>query len=170
MSVVLRCPRPEDVAPLTEGGNMPGWRKGTLRLPFTRPELVEAQLFNPDAHVIVAEVAGRAAGMICLMPRKGRQAHMSDLYLGVRDDAAGQGVGRALLSAALDLADNWLGLRRIYIEVAADNPPALRLYEGMGFEREGLLRGDTITDGVLADSIAMGRMRPALPYTPEVQP
>ncbi|WP_300438959.1 GNAT family N-acetyltransferase [uncultured Mameliella sp.] len=161
MSLILRTPRPEDVAPLTEGANMPGWRAGTLRLPFTTPELIEQQLFSTSSHSIVADLHGGAVGMICLMPRRGRQAHMSDMYLGVRDDAAGNGVGRALLAAALDLADNWLGLRRIYIEVAAGNDSALRLYESAGFEHEGVLRGDTLTDGRLQDSVAMGRMRPA---------
>ena len=33
--------------------------------------------------------------------------------MAVRDDYAGQGVGRQLMNAVLDLADNWLGLTRV---------------------------------------------------------
>ena len=33
----------------------------------------------------------------------------------------GMGVGTALMRAALDLADNWLGLRRVELTIYADN-------------------------------------------------
>ena len=47
--------------------------------------------------------------------------------MAVHDDWAGRGVGTALMQAALDLADNWLGLTRVELTVWADNQAALAL-------------------------------------------
>jgi ribosomal-protein-alanine N-acetyltransferase len=58
------------------------------------------------------------------------------LTLAVAPPARGKGLGRALLqSAASHAAD--LGAARIFLEVGADNPSALALYSGLGFERVG---------------------------------
>jgi hypothetical protein len=40
----------------------------------------------------------------------------------------------------IDLADNWLNLRRLGLTVFADNPRAIGLYESLGFQREGVMR------------------------------
>jgi putative acetyltransferase len=55
----------------------------------------------------------------------------------VRDDWHGQGVGTALIEAAIDLADNWRNLTRLELRVFTDNAPAIHLYEKVGFEIEG---------------------------------
>ena len=44
------------------------------------------------------------------------------------------------MKAALDLADNWLNLTRIELEVCTDNQTGIALYEKWGFEIEGTLR------------------------------
>lgn len=166
MSADLRAPRPEDLADLVEILGGAQVRLGTMRLPYPTEAEVRALFLLGDgegtARSIVAVLQDKVVGLVCLMPRRGRQGHMADLFLAVHDDFAGRGLGGQLMTAVLDLADNWLGLRRIYLEAAAENAAALALYEKHGFEREGLLRGDTMTEGYLADSIAMGRMRPGL--------
>jgi len=52
----------------------------------------------------------------------------------------GEGLGRRMLSASLDLAFNELQLNRVMVEVLVHNQPAIGLYDSMGFVREGLLR------------------------------
>jgi putative acetyltransferase len=79
--------------------------------------------------------------------------------MGVHDAYAGRGVGSALMAAVIELADRWLNLKRLELEVWADNYPAIALYEKFGFEREGLLRAEGFRDGVYADSLAMARLR-----------
>ncbi len=49
----------------------------------------------------------------------------------------GLGVGRALLKTVIDLADNWLNLKRIELTVYVDNERAINLYKKFGFEIEG---------------------------------
>ena len=79
--------------------------------------------------------------------------------MAVRDDWQGRGVGTALMVACIDLADNWLNLTRLGLEVYTDNEPAIRLYTKFGFEIEGTLRRIAYRDGHFVDSYAMSRLR-----------
>ena len=63
------------------------------------------------------------------------------------------------LEALIELADNWLDLRRLELTVFADNAPAITLYERFGFAREGLHRAHAFREGTYADALAMGRLR-----------
>ena len=83
-------------------------------------------------------------------------------------DAAGMSLGAIqhqfptkakLMAAVVELADRWLNLKRLELQVWADNAPAIALYEKFGFEREGLLRAEGFRDGAFADSLAMARLR-----------
>jgi putative acetyltransferase len=58
----------------------------------------------------------------------------------------------------VDLADNWLNLTRLELEVYADNEAAIHLYKRFGFEEEGHLRQHAFRDGQYVDSIVMGRL------------
>lgn len=62
------------------------------------------------------------------------------LTLAVAPGCRRRGGGRALLQAAAALAQG-AGARSLFLEVAADNDPAIALYEAAGFERAGLRRG-----------------------------
>src|SRR5581483_8277532 len=92
-------------------------------------------------------------------PHKPRKAHVGSIAIAIHEQWQAKGVGTALMQAGLDLADNWLNLVRLQLEVYTDNEPAIRLYERFGFEREGTLRMDAFRDGKYADSYVMGRLR-----------
>ncbi|PNH00670.1 hypothetical protein TSOC_009071, partial [Tetrabaena socialis] len=51
----------------------------------------------------------------------------------VREDVRGQGVGRALMRAAMARAVHSWGAQQLYTHVEADNEVAFRLYRGCGF-------------------------------------
>ena len=55
----------------------------------------------------------------------------------VHADYQGRGVGTTLMETLLDLADHWLMLVRVELEVFADNEQAIRLYEKLGFREVG---------------------------------
>lgn len=63
------------------------------------------------------------------------------------------------MQAALDLADNWLGLTRVELTVWADNQAALALYRKAGFVEEGVARDYGLRHGVLVDALYMARVR-----------
>jgi L-phenylalanine/L-methionine N-acetyltransferase len=79
--------------------------------------------------------------------------------MGVAREWQGKGVGSKLLAAALDIADNWMNLRRVELTVYADNEAAIGLYRKFGFETEGLLRDYGFRDGQWVDVLSMARLR-----------
>ena len=79
---------------------------------------------------------------------------MADLGLMVAADQRGRGIGRALLSAAVDWARE-IGVTKLELHVFPWNEPAIRLYERFGFEREGVRRGHYLREGEEVDAILM---------------
>lgn len=137
---------------------------GTLQLPYPSREYwrkrIEAN--QEDVVCLVALVGERVIGLMCveMFPNIPRRRHAGKIGISVHQEFHGKGVGSALLAAGVDLADNWLNLMRLELEVYADNEAAIRLYERYGFVYEGTLRQHAFRDGVYVDSNVMGRLRP----------
>jgi putative acetyltransferase len=90
---------------------------------------------------------------------KGRLRHSGYVFLFVAREYHGQGVGTRLMETLLDLADRWLLLRRVELTVVAENERAWRLYERLGFEKEGLRKLSVISQGEIKDEWLMARYR-----------
>jgi putative acetyltransferase len=135
----------------------------TVTVPFTSRASVAEEITNqdPNRHILGAIVNGRVVGYGGLIvAKRARTRHCGHLFVEVHERFHGKGVGTALVGAILDLADRWLGLARVQLEVNADNDRAVRLYERFGFQREGLLRANVLSNGRYVDSFVMGRLRP----------
>lgn len=161
-SITVRGREPADAAALTALFNCPGVVAGTLQLPLRAVEERRLRYAQPDAHThaLVAEFDARVVGSLGLAPAGApRRRHCGDLGMAVHDAFQGRGVGGALLAAALDLADNWLGLRRVALTVYTDNAPAIHLYEQFGFVVEGTLRDYAFRAGTYVDAHQMARLR-----------
>ncbi len=78
--------------------------------------------------------------------------------MGVSEPYQGQGIGSALLRAALDMADNWLALRRVELLVYSSNEPAVALYERFGFEVEAELTDYAFQYGNYINALQMARI------------
>ncbi len=135
---------------------------GTLQVPYKSRDAIRERTENqpPDMHGLVAVVDEQVVGLLGLHVDTGRRAHVASLGMMVHADFHGRGVGNALMAAAIDLAENWLAISRIELEVFPDNAPAIALYEKFGFEREGTLREYAFRDGQYVDSYLMARLRP----------
>jgi len=158
--LIIRACRPEDSTGIAELINLPGFRYGTLRLPFHTPAEVRdwIEKATRDDVALVAVVDDRIVGSAGLHRLTGRQAHVGQIGMGVHDDWTGRGIGTSLLTALIDTADRWLGLRRLQLTVYPDNEPAIRLYRRFGFEAEGTHREFALRDGELVDALAMARL------------
>ncbi|MGB1271309.1 MAG: acetyltransferase [Endozoicomonas sp.] len=62
----------------------------------------------------------------------------------------------------VNLADNWLNLIRIELDVYTDNEPAVILYQRFGFEIEDSSKFDCFPDGEYVNSYRMARIKPNL--------
>jgi putative acetyltransferase len=161
-AIRVRGREPDDIEALAELFNTPSVVAGTLQLPYRSVATRRAQLTDETStYHLVAEIDGRVVGAAGLHAEPSpRRRHCAGIGMAVHEAYQGQGVGSALLAALLDLADNWLGLRRLELHVYTDNAAALRLYEKFGFVIEGTARQFALRSGVYVDAHAMARLRP----------
>src|SRR5215217_8082739 len=115
--LILRPPRLEDASQLHELLTLPGTTWGTNQTPTQTLEQVssrmEDSLENPNSHALVAELEGKVVGSASLHVRSRKQRFTGSIGITVHDAYINQGIGRALMRALLDLADNTLGLKRV---------------------------------------------------------
>jgi len=164
--VLIRRVEARDAAALAAAFASAGVVLGTLQQPYPSESGWAARLGNsgPNDHVLVAEVDGVVVGTAGLHGNANpRRAHAAGLGVSVTDTWQGKGIGRKLLTALLDIADNWLGLQRLELTAFTDNEKALALYRSLGFVEEGRLRGYALRAGHFCDVIAMARLHPNPP-------
>jgi putative acetyltransferase len=162
----IRRAEPDDYKAIYEIYSCPKAFTGTLQLPYPSLEQWRQRLAAPGdgTYHLVAVVSDRVVGMLGLhtFPNKPRRRHAGAVGMSVHDEWQGKGIGTALMHAAVDLADNWVNLRRLELEVYTDNESAIHLYERFGFEREGTLRQHAFRDGRYVDAYLMARLRPLM--------
>jgi putative acetyltransferase len=163
INIVVRRAIPDDAEAIQRIYDAPLALRGTLQIPYTSIEQRRKRLLELDntTYSLVAVVEGEVVGQLTLHARGAspRRRHVAGLGMAVRDDWHGRGVGTALMVACLNLADNWLNLRRIELEVFVDNEPALRLYKKFGFTIEGRFVDFAYRDGEYVDVYSMARLR-----------
>ncbi len=160
--VIIRPPRnPADVNDLYEIMRQSEVCRTTLQMPSQEislsKERMEAQV--PGLYRYFAEVDGRVVGSATMhQSQNPRARHVAGLGMGVHRDYWGVGIGSLLLEALLHLADNWLNLTRVELEVNVDNAAGVRLYEKFGFEIEGTHKLHAFGEGCMIDSYFMARL------------
>ena len=80
--------------------------------------------------------------------------HIGSLGIGVVEEFRGQGVGAALIKAALHQAKQ-KGLTRIELTVREKNSRAITLYEKMGFKHEGVHKNGIRVNGQYENHVFM---------------
>ncbi len=164
---IIRRAEPADYDAVTRIMEGPKAVWGTLQLPYPSAEMWRKRLAEPpDGYYgLVASVDGEVIGELGLLtnPGRPRRKHAATLFMCVRDDWQGKGAGTALMQAACDLADKWLNIERLELEVFVDNEPAIRLYKKFGFVVEGTLACFGYRDGEYADVYTMARLRQGSP-------
>ncbi len=127
-----------------------GWFSGLFR-----------RNLDGEGIAVVAEREGRVVGHCTIDPSGGVRAsergHVGVLGILVHRDHRGQGIGSALLAAALEKARDVFPLVRL--SVFASNEGAVRLYERFGFVHAGRIPGAFRRQGAEIDEILMVRDR-----------
>ncbi len=165
MTVIVRQAEPADADALVRLGravgsepegwliSVDGWRGAAEERRYLR-----AIRRYPHAAVFVAEddEDGQLVGRISLArDQHPASHHVADLGLMVSASYRRQGIGRALLEAAVGWARE-AGVTKLELHVFPWNEPGIKLYEQFGFEREGYRKQHYRRgDGQYADAILM---------------
>jgi len=167
MSYEIRHATPTDFEAVTRIMSGPKVVWGTLQTPYPSLELWRKRLAEPEPGLVLLLACHETEpiGMLGLHthPDQPRLRHSARIGMAVRDDWQGKGAGKALIKAALDMADNWLNLERLELDVFCDNEPGVRLYRKFGFETEGTRRRLAFRDGRYVDGFLMARLRSSVP-------
>jgi RimJ/RimL family protein N-acetyltransferase len=162
VSFVVRRAEPSDAGALKRLGDavaaepegwlatLNGWRSAADERRYLR-----AVRRYPDAAVFVAEAEdGGLVGRLSVgRDQHPASRHVADLGLMVDFAHRRRGIGRALLTAAVDWARE-AGISKLELHVFPWNEAAIGLYEDFGFVREGYRknqyrRGDDYADAIL---------------------
>lgn len=163
MPAVIRHAEPADIEAIKAIYDQPSVYANTLQLPY-QPVANWQRLYNAGSgfYNLVAEVEGKVVGQlglqVCQNPRR---RHVAELGMGVAEDYQGQGIGSALLRSALELADQWLNIRRLELTVYSSNEVAVALYERFGFEVEAELSDFAFQYGNYVSALCMARINSA---------
>jgi L-phenylalanine/L-methionine N-acetyltransferase len=164
VSFLIRHADPSDAEQLTRladevSAEPEGWLisvAGEWRSAGDERRFLKALRRYPHAAVFVAE---REDGTLVGRLSVGRDphpasTHVADVGLMVAQAARRQGVGTALMEAAVEWARQ-AGVRKLELHVFPWNDAALALYEAFGFEREGYRKRHYRRGGEFVDAILM---------------
>jgi L-phenylalanine/L-methionine N-acetyltransferase len=165
MEIQIRYVQPQDHAAVHDIFMSPHVINGTMRIPYQPLDYTHKRLEPSDDVIkLVAYVQGEVVGYAELIthPTTPRHRHAGEInMLAVHAAWQGKGVGRTLMRAMLDLADNWLQLSRLSLIVWASNDVATRLYHKFGFVVERTMSQFVFREGEYLDACIMARVKNA---------
>ena len=135
--------------------------------PFMSWEVMTRQEFKPIFDGLLAgrnlyayDVEGAPVAVIRLDRKTHRLSHVAYIGgFGILSAYQNMGLGKRIMHAAIEkLAGE--GVKRIELIVEGDNPRAIKLYESLGFQKEGTLRRffKRASDSSYIDDLYMARL------------
>ncbi|MFS1522789.1 GNAT family N-acetyltransferase [Microbulbifer sp. 2304DJ12-6] len=161
MHIEVRHSKKEDIAKIRDIYAQSSCYAGTLQLPY--PSIDKWEKFLGDLpqnfYSLVAVNDGGVIGQIGMeVFSNPRRKHVSNMGMAVSEEYQNCGVGSKLLEAMLNLAINWLAVRRVELEVYTDNQQAIELYKKKGFKIEGTAHQYAFRNGEYADVHLMAKV------------
>ncbi len=160
-NIRIRHSEARDIAAIRDLYAQPSCMASTLQTPFPSLELWQARLgrLNEHFHSLVACRDQRILGQLGIeVFTAARRKHVANIGMAVDESARGQGVGSALLEAAIELCHDWLAVSRIELETYVDNTAAIALFRKHGFRIEGTGVGYAFRAGGHVDVHFMARL------------
>jgi len=112
-------------------------------------------LKNPRSNIFLAEQDKMLVGYLQAIGRSARRIrHVVSINIAILQAYTGQGLGGKLFGAAEEWARQ-TGIKRMDLSVMLNNIPAQKLYQKLGFVKEGTKRGSMFVDGKYIDEYYM---------------
>ena len=131
----------------------------TTARPLNAPQIKDLMTDWNDGienFVFAIRSGGRLIGMVNIDGLDWPNSH-AEIGIALTEPAErGRGLAAEALALLISYAFHELGLKRIWARVIEDNLPSLRLFDTMGFQREGVLRQHVRRRGQFRDMIVFG--------------
>ena len=119
-------------------------------------EWFDKNLGRTDRFDAVIEADGVPCGTIGLLSID-RKNSKAEYYIAMGEtELKGKGVSTQASKLILDYAFSELGLNRVYLFTETENIAAQKLFEKVGFVKEGRLKNDIVSHGRFVDRFAYG--------------
>jgi len=107
---------------------------------------------------LIAQLDSQIVGFLRFTGGKfAKTSHAGKFGMFVRKEFRGMGVGKKLIKELLIWAKN-NKIKRVELEVLANNKPALGLYKKSGFKKEGVKKKESKINNKYLDSIIMAKL------------
>lgn len=115
---------------------------------------------SPNQICLVAKIGDKLVGVLNVSAdQRYRVNHIGDVFIAVRKDYWGHGLGQILMEEAILWAEESGIIRRLELTVQVRNEKAVHIYQKYGFEIEGTKkRGAKTKNGEFLDVYLMGRL------------
>ncbi|MCB9450789.1 MAG: GNAT family N-acetyltransferase [Anaerolineaceae bacterium] len=159
-NLYLRPYSRDDAAAVLAGANEPVGRKLTgTHATFTLEQIIayieNNHVDDSRAGFVICLPDGTVTGEV-VINQIDTDNHRANIRIALfAEQYFGQGLGTEALRLMVDYGFKTLKLHRIELGVYAFNPRAIRVYEKLGFKREGLLRDALFYDDAYHDEIVM---------------
>ncbi len=110
--------------------------------------------------LLIAEIHSQTVGFLNFSQYDRPQCtHSGDVSITTKKQWRSQGIGQQLIATLLQWANQNPVISRIELEVFANNPAAIHLYQKNRFQIEGVKRNAVLVNGELIDSIQMAWLK-----------
>ncbi|MCA1054115.1 GNAT family N-acetyltransferase [Rossellomorea aquimaris] len=125
--------------------------------PDQQREHIQKVLKNDRETMIVAEIDGEVVGSVDFRSHHlKRLAHTGSISMSVSENYRNMGIGKNLLKALLDWAEQHPHIEKVSLGVFSTNQRAISLYKRLGFIEEGRkIKEFKLDDNHYADDILM---------------
>lgn len=112
-----------------------------------------------ESFVFAVRHEGRLVGLVNVDGLDWPNSHAEIGVALISEESRGQGFAREALSLLIQYAFCELGLKRVWARIIEDNEPSIRLFEKLGFQREGELRQHVYRHGQYRNMLIYGLIR-----------
>lgn len=120
-------------------------------------EILESHIGADNKIYIIAEIENEIVGSLNYSGGiRQRVRHTGEFGVSVSKEYWGLGIGKELVKYLIDWAKEGNVIKKINLRVREDNERAIKLYEKLGFKKEGVITRDFCVGGKYYSSISMG--------------
>lgn len=141
MDINIRPVKLEDYIYISKIRKMNGVKDNILSTPDEPEEKMKNKIMNitSNDYWFVAEEDRRVIGVAILNRHSNpRKSHVASITIMVNGEYHSKGIGTLLMKELINLSDNIIKLKRLELQVFADNERAINLYRKFGFIEEGV--------------------------------